>query len=107
MNQADTLSALQSAEIQLFGQLVHRLQTRCMIDVGAHHGSTLLPFLTAGWRVYAFEPIAENRVVLQAHCGDNDHLTVRSEAVSNCSGTKLLQLASRPDGSLHDYYHSL
>jgi len=32
-----------------------------MIDVGAHHGSALIPFLNYGWRVFAFEPDERNR----------------------------------------------
>lgn len=32
-----------------------------MIDVGAHYGSSLKPFVKMGWRVYAFEPDAKNR----------------------------------------------
>jgi FkbM family methyltransferase len=107
MRQNEAVAALQSVEITIFNRLSHRLTTRCMIDVGAHHGSTLLPFLQAGWRVHAFEPIAANREVLIARCGSNDQLTIRAEAVSNCSGTKAIHLASRPDGSLHDYYHTL
>lgn len=32
-----------------------------MIDVGAHHGLALAPFLDLGWRVFAFEPDESNR----------------------------------------------
>lgn len=32
-----------------------------MIDVGAHYGSSLLPFAKLGWEVFAFEPDDENR----------------------------------------------
>lgn len=32
-----------------------------MIDVGAHHGWALSPFLKKGWRIYAFEPDNDNR----------------------------------------------
>jgi hypothetical protein len=27
-----------------------------MLDVWAHHGTSLVPFARAGWQVYAFEP---------------------------------------------------
>ena len=32
-----------------------------MIDVGAHHGFALLPFLNMGWQIFAFEPDQKNR----------------------------------------------
>ncbi|TVS04603.1 MAG: FkbM family methyltransferase [Cyanobium sp. PLM2.Bin73] len=32
-----------------------------MIDVGAHHGSALFPFLNKGWSIFAFEPDENNR----------------------------------------------
>lgn len=38
--------------------------TGVLIDVGAHHGTSLLPFLGHGWTVYAFEPDESNRAVL-------------------------------------------
>lgn len=39
-------------------------KTGLMIDVGACHGATSLPFLKDGWNVYAFEPDSENRKTL-------------------------------------------
>jgi len=36
-----------------------------MIDVGAHHGLAMAPFLNLGWRIWAFEPDAANRAVLE------------------------------------------
>ncbi|MDU8914165.1 FkbM family methyltransferase [Aestuariicoccus sp. MJ-SS9] len=36
-----------------------------MVDVGAHFGSSLLPFARAGWQVVAFEPDAANRARLE------------------------------------------
>jgi FkbM family methyltransferase len=32
-----------------------------MIDVGAHYGSELMPFLNMGWQIFAFEPDDKNR----------------------------------------------
>lgn len=37
------------------------LEGSIMIDVGAHHGSAMLPFLKLGWDVIAFEPDSKNR----------------------------------------------
>jgi FkbM family methyltransferase len=107
MSPADHLAQLQAAELRAFQALTRHLPTRTMIDVGAHHGSTLGPFLEAGWRVWAFEPIEANRARLLARAGAGERLTVRPEAVSDSSGTGQLQLALNLDGSLHDYYHSL
>jgi FkbM family methyltransferase len=107
MSAVDAVARLQSAEIDVFGLLAEHLQTRCMIDVGAHHGSTLLPFLHAGWRVFAFEPVEANRSRLLARCGASERLTVRPEAVSDHSGTVAFHLALSLDGSLDSPYHSL
>ena len=57
-----------------------------MIDVGAHHGSALIPFLNYGWRVFAFEPDERNRgrllERLEKHI--NKHfVSVDSRCVSN------------------------
>src|SRR5262245_50730536 len=84
--QADAVAELQATELRVERALVARLRARCMIDVGAHHGSTLAPFLRAGWRVVAFEPIAANRDVLATRFGADERLTVRPEAVSDRSG---------------------
>jgi FkbM family methyltransferase len=78
-----------------------------MIDVGAHQGTTLAPFLRHDWRVVAFEPVEENRRKLAARFADHPRLAIRGEAVSDRSGRRPLQLALHPDGRLHDYYHSL
>jgi FkbM family methyltransferase len=107
MNPPEHVAELQAAEIRVFRALAERVPTRTLIDVGAHHGTALVPFLEAGWRVWAFEPIEANRERLQARAGNSDRLTVRPEAVSDRSGTARLQLALKLDGSLHDYYHSL
>ncbi|MBV9122861.1 MAG: FkbM family methyltransferase [Planctomycetes bacterium] len=103
----DAVANLQSLEIGWFRLFSQRLSPACLLDVGAHHGFTLLPFLEAGWRVWAFEPVDENRVRLLERCGPNERLTVRPEAVSDRSGIRSLQLALNHDGSLHEYYHSL
>ncbi len=48
----------------LFGD---RAEPGVMIDVGAHHGTALARFLDRGWRIWAFEPDAENRSRLEEH----------------------------------------
>ncbi|MEM7708760.1 MAG: FkbM family methyltransferase [Pseudomonadota bacterium] len=44
-----------------------------MIDVGAHHGSALLPFLKRSWTVQAFEPDRNNRSKLLERLKDHRH----------------------------------
>ena len=46
-----------------------------MVDVGAHFGGSLAPFLHADWRVLAFEPDRMNRAALTAAFGDVAALT--------------------------------
>lgn len=54
-----------------------------MIDVGAHHGGSLRPFLRQGWRVQAFEPDPANRALLLAEFADCPTLSVDMRAVSD------------------------
>ena len=59
-----------------------------MIDVGAHQGYALMPFLNSGWRVFAFEPDNSNRNKLleRLKTNKNKHLVViDSRCVSNKS----------------------
>lgn len=52
-------------ETDMVFQLLHNPgQPGLMIDVGAHHGSSLAPFAHQGWQVVAFEPDSTNRAVL-------------------------------------------
>ena len=44
-----------------------------MIDVGAHHGSALAPFLNRGWKIWAFEPDEVNRAKLLERLKANEH----------------------------------
>ena len=60
-----------------------------MIDVGAHAGSSLAPFLALGWTVYAFEPDPDNRARLQARFGSCDRLVVDGRAVSDAPADKV------------------
>src|SRR5262249_19786173 len=98
---------LQWVENALHRLLRDGIRTRWMIDVGAHHGTSLEPFLRAGWHTVAFEPVEENRRRLEELFGANPRLTSRPEAVSDASGTRELRLALNLDGTLHEYHHSL
>jgi FkbM family methyltransferase len=57
-----------------------------MMDVGAHYGSSLAPFLARGWNVYAFEPDPTNRAVLSANY---PAATIDPRAVSEVDGAKV------------------
>lgn len=54
-----------------------------MIDVGAHHGTSLRDFLRMGWQVFAFEPDPNNREKLLARFGTYPELQVDPRALSN------------------------
>ena len=101
------VTGIQAEEIWLFRALCGRIDARVMVDVGAHHGTTLEPFLRAGFEVHAFEPVEANRSILESRFAQSDGLTIHPEAVSRASGTASLNLAAHPDGSTHDHYHSL
>ena len=68
--------------------LVHKMlpesrSDSIMIDVGAHHGSSLLRFARQNWRIYAFEPDPENRKHLLKTINGLSNVTVDSRAVSD------------------------
>jgi FkbM family methyltransferase len=107
MAAADLVSELQAEEGELYRLLAESVATRCLVDVGAHHGTALRPFLSAGWHVHAFEPIAANRRRLAENFPAHPRLDVRPEVVSDSDGTATLHLALHPDGSPHEFYHSL
>jgi FkbM family methyltransferase len=55
-----------------------------MIDVGAHHGSSLIKFLEDGWSVYAFEPDDKNRQLLYKRVSrhpNKDHVFIDPRCV--------------------------
>lgn len=102
----NAVSELQWVENALLRLLAKSLPNRCMIDVGAHHGTSLAPFIQSGRPVIAFEPIEANRVQLQANFAGAPGLVIRSEAVSDSCTTKEFHLALNLDGTLHEYHHS-
>lgn len=68
-----------------------------MIDVGAHFGTALRPFLDRGWRVMAFEPDPANRErlesMLEAH-PSGDQVSVDVRALSDEPGEDVTFFAS-------------
>ena len=57
-----------------------------MLDVGAHKGSSLTPFLKHGWTVHAFEPDPANRKILSSSCPD---AIIDPRAVSEVDGDEV------------------
>lgn len=57
-----------------------------MLDVGAHQGSSLTPFLKRGWTVHAFEPDPSNRAILSSRCPG---ATIDPRAISEVDGEKV------------------
>ena len=98
----------ENAEVRLFGVLADQIQTKWMVDVGAHRGTMFLPFLQAGWRVNAFEPVTPHFEWLKSEFEHNERVVLHPEAVSNTSGARAFHLATSIDGEqLHEFYHSL
>lgn len=58
---------------------------KIMVDVGAHHGSSLEPFARKGWTVYAFEPDPQNRKDLELLCNRFPKVIIDGRAVSDKS----------------------
>ncbi len=52
-----------------------------MMDIGAHHGSSLAPFKRMGWKIFAFEPDPKNREYLLKHHGKDQNVIIDPRAV--------------------------
>jgi FkbM family methyltransferase len=79
-----------------------------MIDVGAHVGSTALPFARDGWQVHAFEPDSSNRARLLVALSGLDNVKVVPAAVSNTIGSLVLYRSDLSSGisSLSPFHES-
>ncbi|NKC00895.1 MAG: FkbM family methyltransferase [Pseudomonadales bacterium] len=60
-------------ETSVIAELSSESPTATLIDVGAHQGSALAPFLDLGWDVFAFEPDQKNRKILQHLISKHKH----------------------------------
>lgn len=67
----------------VFAALDARSRPGTMVDVGAHVGSSLLPFAKAGWRVLALEPDRVNRELLLSETRGLPKVTIDSRAASD------------------------
>lgn len=75
-------AALSEAEIiyELFDSFQ---KSRVMVDVGAHHGGALAPFLFDDWVIHAFEPDITNRKILEENFGCYKNITIDTRAISD------------------------
>lgn len=87
-----------------------------MVDVGAHFGGALRPFIRHGWQVFAFEPDAKNRARLLAGYQQHASLMIdpravsdqprqgvtfyRSDLSSGISGLSAFDPSHQPDGKI-------
>lgn len=69
-----------------------------MLDVGAHHGSSLAEFARDGWQIHAFEPDRANRATLDERFGRHPNVTVVPKAVSDRPGTLNLYTSAESSG---------
>ena len=67
----------------VFDLLKDSVPTGLMIDVGAHHGSSLAPFAEQGWQVIAFEPDTNNRAILSNTFGAEKNIIIDPHACSD------------------------
>lgn len=66
--------------------IAHRLLGKTpsvLVDVGAHIGSSLLPFAREGWTIFAFEPDPMNRAVLLENVAGFENVHVDDRAISS------------------------
>lgn len=54
-----------------------------MLDVGAHRGTSTMPFALGKWEVFAFEPDIDNRTVLEKRFKDFPNVHIESRAVGD------------------------
>jgi FkbM family methyltransferase len=59
-----------------------------MVDVGAHHGSALIHFLSKGWAIEAFEPDSRHYEYLESRYGKDERVSLHSRAVTEVSGER-------------------
>lgn len=71
-----------------------------MIDVGAHVGSTSIPFARSGWQVYSFEPEPYNFSRLKQNVGQIANVTIVHKAVTE-SGDQVTLFKSSDHWGIH------
>jgi FkbM family methyltransferase len=69
--------------LSLFSRPVDDKRRPTMIDVGAHVGNSLAPFVRLGWQVFAFEPDSHNRSNLENAFGAFSNVHIDSRGISD------------------------
>jgi FkbM family methyltransferase len=82
-------------EVEIVYHILKQNKKGVMIDVGAHFGTTLKPFMNLGWTIHAFEPDPNNRKKLIDLVGNNSNVFINTEAVSNETGLELSFYSSK------------
>jgi FkbM family methyltransferase len=85
-------------EVHIIHALLRDEPNGVMVDVGAHHGHTLLPFARDGWRVFAFEPDPVNRSCLERSVEGFNNVTVIPDAVSDVRGRATIYASDQSTG---------
>jgi FkbM family methyltransferase len=67
----------------LYKLIDHIKNGKMMIDVGAHHGHSLMPYAKDGWTIHAFEPDPKNRKILKSRTVDYKNIHINKNAVSD------------------------
>ena len=74
-----------------------------LIDVGAHIGSSAMPFAQKGWRVVAFEPEPTNYQQLCNNLRNFNKVTCIPKAVSEISGQQVPFYVSPEHWGIHSF----
>jgi len=80
-----------------------------LVDVGAHHGSSLSRYAKGGWTVLACEPDSANRERLLERFGSAPNVTIDARAVSDAAAEALPFYSSEQSSgisSLHAFHES-
>jgi FkbM family methyltransferase len=76
-------------------------QDNVLVDVGAHVGSSMLPFAKRKWRVYAFEPEPTNYQELKTKFKNFSNVTCIAKAVSDTNQEKVPFYTSSKHWGIH------
>jgi hypothetical protein len=82
-------------EVEIVYHILKQNKKGVMIDVGAHFGTTLKPFMNLGWTIHAFEPDPNNRKKVIDLGGNDSNVFINTEAVSNETGLELSFYSSK------------
>ena len=98
----------QATEVQLLISVLHELEDRTVVDVGAEKGSFVEALLRAGAeRVYAFEPYPASVAALRVRFDTNPAVHIFDTALGAQDGTVSLHVVEDKTHNIDDAYHTL